>query len=163
MIEQYAVAALYLVPVLVAALVAFFVTREPHDEPQVRRYESPVTTPSPGAAPLFTESPGAASMTAASLGSPEVERRRVPGPRQPAGSERRTGLTTYRPAVGQKSIVHADRTLFHAALSAHVKSVALVARRAPAPAVLPAASVRRPTRHGRRASHRCAGNADAGS
>jgi hypothetical protein len=140
MIEQYAVAALYLVPVAVAALIAYFVTREPTDEPEL-------------AAP--------ARISTRAISS------RLSSPRDPWHDlyESESMLRAAGTAGSTATPLPTHGTLLNAALSAHFDAVSRASERRtggraiarPAPSHLPlrSVSVRRPTRHSRRAAHRC--------
>lgn len=137
MAEQYAGALLYLVPVLVAAIVAFVVTRPEKD---VDAESDPVADPI-GAAP---------PRPAAAL------RPYLPVQRTYQAPNRRTNPSTAAP-------VPPSPTLLHAALSSHFAAVATGATSASAPAsaqqpvIRPPrlVSIRRPARIPRRPVHRC--------
>lgn len=140
MAEQYAGALLYLVPVLVAAVVAFIVTRPERDD-----------------AP-------AGDLTDSTLPTPAVSR--VPGPpARPRVPQQRTYQPLNRRANPSTAAPNpaASPTLLHAALSSHLAAVSGAAAGAPAPlsAKLPVVrpgrlvSIRRPARIPRRPIHRC--------
>ncbi len=138
MTEQYAGALLYLVPVIVAAVVAFVVTRPEKDE-----------APAPAAAPLdaipatrriptqraYTTFPAAATPAATYTG----------------GNRRSTASAQQSP------------TLLHAALSSHLAAVSRTTTSAAAPlsskqpVIRPTrlVSIRRPARIPRRPLHQC--------
>jgi hypothetical protein len=125
--EQYAGALLYLVPVIVAAIVAFVVTRPEKDEP------------APAAA-----QPAPAPATV-----------RIPVQR-PAGSSAYTGSNRRMQAVAQQSptLLHAALSSHLAAVSRAATSSGAPLS---APVLRPArlVSIRRPTRIPRRPLHQC--------
>jgi hypothetical protein len=133
--EQYAGALLYLVPVLVAAVVAFIVTRPEKDD----------STPSLD--PDFVPTPPARPAA--------VTRPHIPAQRTYQPLNRRANPSTVAPVPSP--------TLLHAALSSHLAAVAgsAVSSTAPASAKQPAVrpsrlvSIRRPARIPRRPLHRC--------
>lgn len=151
MVEEYAVAALYLVPVAAAAVVAYLVTREPATASQVRQYELPQVSPRPIPAPRDPWEERYDRYIA------DVSRAKAAHPSQPSQHRRRAtdpgvpGAATSTPPADQP-------TLMHAALSAHLSTVSRQTRglRVPAHPIPNLASIRRPTRLGRRATHRCA-------
>ncbi|WP_432977760.1 hypothetical protein [Dactylosporangium sp. CA-233914] len=133
MAEQYAAVLLYLVPVLVAAVVAFIVTRPEKDD-------SPVDA-----------TPDAASPRVASVTRPHIPAQRTYQP-----LNRRANPSTAHPQPPAP-------TLLHAALSSHLAAVSGAAKSSTAPAsasrpaIRPArlVSIRRPARIPRRPAHRC--------
>ncbi|WP_433079399.1 hypothetical protein ACQP1P_40055 [Dactylosporangium sp. CA-052675] len=137
MAEQYAGALLYLVPVLVAAVVAFIVTRPEQDD-----------------APAETTLPMPADPTRAAA---PANRPRVPQQRTYQPLNRRANPSTAAPNPSSSP------TLLHAALSSHLAAVsgAAAGTTAPASSKLPAVrparlvSIRRPARIPRRPLHRC--------
>ncbi|MGI5236977.1 hypothetical protein [Dactylosporangium sp. CA-139066] len=143
MAEQYAGALLYLVPVVVAAVVAFIVTRPEKDAVEPSAAAPAIAGPPPGMA----------------------ERRRVAravGPR-PVVPQQRTYQPLNRRANPSTVAPQPSPTLLHAALSSHLAAVARSAGTsgAPASAKAPAlrpgrlVSIRRPARIPRRPIHRC--------
>ncbi|GAA3271605.1 hypothetical protein Dvina_45360 [Dactylosporangium vinaceum] len=134
MAEQYAGALLYLVPVLVAAVVAFIVTRPEKDDSEPSPQETAVLPPARPAA---------------------VSRPYIPAQRTYQPLNRRANPSTVAPQPSP--------TLLHAALSSHFAAVAGAATSASAPAsakqpaVRPSrlVSIRRPARIPRRPLHRC--------
>ncbi|WP_344610323.1 hypothetical protein [Dactylosporangium salmoneum] len=135
--EQYAGALLYLVPVVVAALVAFIVTRPEKDQEP----EAAAPTPPPG----FPE-------RRALPAAPKF----IPQQRTYQPLNRRANPSTAAPQPPSP-------TLLHAALSSHFAAVAAAtgASTAPASAKRPVVrpsrmvSIRRPARIPRRPVHRC--------
>lgn len=133
MTEQYAGALLYLVPVIVAAVVAFVVTRPERDEPVPA--QAPVDAiPAPRRIP--------------------TQRSYSPSPSAPAytGGNRRS-----------TAVPHQSPTLLHAALSSHLAAVSrtTTSTAAPLSAKQPVlrptrlVSIRRPARIPRRPLHQC--------
>jgi hypothetical protein len=147
MIEQYAVATLYLVPVAVAALIAYFVTREPDEE-----------TPVAGTAPRSPRVPAVKAPLVISPRDPWHDLYESESLLRAAGAAGSTTASTAGP-------VPTHGTLLNAALSAHFDAVSrasdrrtggrAIARPAASHLPLRSVSVRRPTRHSRRAAHRC--------
>lgn len=137
MTEQYAGALLYLVPVIVAAVVAFVVTRPEKDDP------APAAAPQ-DAIPATRRIP--AQRTYAPPASPS------------AGGGAYTGGNRRMQASAQQS-----PTLLHAALSSHLAAVSRTATShaaplsAKQPVLRPArlVSIRRPARIPRRPLHQC--------
>jgi hypothetical protein len=133
--EQYAGALLYLVPVIVAAVVAFVVTRPEKDEP------------APAEAPLD-----------AIPATRRIPTQRSYSPSPSAGASSYTGGNRRSTAVP-----HQSPTLLHAALSSHLAAVSRTATSAAAPlsAKQPVlrptrlVSIRRPARIPRRPLHQC--------
>jgi hypothetical protein len=135
--EQYAGALLYLVPVIVAAVVAFVVTRPEKDD----------------AATTATTAPAPLDAIAAARRVP-AQRTYSPAPPAPpyTGGNRRT------PAMP-----HQSPTLLHAALSSHLAAVSRTTTSAAAPlsskqpVLRPnrLVSIRRPARIPRRPLHQC--------
>jgi hypothetical protein len=131
--EQIAGALLYLVPVLVAAVVAFIVTRPEKDDAPLDEASSPPPRTGPAAA-----------------------RPRIPGQRTYQPLNRRANPSTAAPQPPSP-------TLLHAALSSHLAAVAGAATSPTAPlsskqpVVRPSrlVSIRRPARIPRRPLHRC--------
>jgi hypothetical protein len=141
--EQYAGALLYLVPVVVAAVVAFIVTRPEKDAVEPSTPPAPVPGPPSGMA----ERRGGSRAVA--------PRPFVPSQRTYQPLNRRANPSTAAPQLSP--------TLLHAALSSHLSAVAEGAGTsgAPASAKVPAVrpgrlvSIRRPARIPRRPIHRC--------
>ena len=138
MTEQYAGALLYLVPVIVAAVVAFVVTRPEKDE---------AATGTPAAAPLDAIPP-----------TRRIPSQRSYSPAPSAGASSYTGGNRRSTAVP-----HQSPTLLHAALSSHLAAVSRTATSAAAPlsskqpVLRPSrlVSIRRPARIPRRPLHQC--------
>ncbi|MFI5911555.1 hypothetical protein [Dactylosporangium sp. NPDC051541] len=134
MAEQYAGALLYLVPVLVAAVVAFIVTRPEKDDTTPALDETAILPPPRPAA---------------------TSRPHIPAQRTYQPLNRRANPSTVAPSPSP--------TLLHAALSSHLAAVAgaTTSSTAPASAKQPAVrpsrlvSIRRPARIPRRPLHRC--------
>jgi hypothetical protein len=141
--EQYAGALLYLVPVVVAAVVAFIVTRPEKDTAEPSTAPASVPGPPPGMADRRKGS-------------------RAPAPR-PFVPTQRTYQPLNRRANPSTVAPLPSPTLLHAALSSHLAAVAGSAgtsgapASAKAPAVRPGrlVSIRRPARIARRPIHRC--------
>ncbi|MER7003382.1 hypothetical protein ABT297_10085 [Dactylosporangium sp. NPDC000555] len=139
MAEQYAGALLYLVPVVVAAVVAFIVTRPEKD--------APAEPDAAGPPPQRPERRGA--------GASAATRPYVPAQRTHQPLNRRTDPPTVT--------LQPSPTLLHAALSSHLAAVSDAAGAAGTPAsakrpVVRSArlvSIRRPARIPRRPIHRC--------
>jgi hypothetical protein len=133
--EQYAGALLYLVPVIVAAVVAFVVTRPEKDE-------------EPAPAPLDTP-PAPRRIPAQRVHSPAASA--APASTYTGGNRRSSTLPQQSP------------TLLHAALSSHLAAVSRTTTSATAPLsakqplIRPSrlVSIRRPARIPRRPLHQC--------
>ncbi|WP_433049997.1 hypothetical protein [Dactylosporangium sp. CS-033363] len=132
MAEQYAGALLYLVPVLVAAVVAFIVTRPEKDEEP-----SPVVDALPRR-PVSS-----------------VSRPRIPGQRTYQPLNRRANPSTVAPSPSP-TLLHAALSS-HLAAVAGASASSSAPSSSSIPAVRPArlVSIRRPARIPRRAIHRC--------
>ncbi|WP_433209312.1 hypothetical protein ACQP00_44925 [Dactylosporangium sp. CS-047395] len=130
MVEQYAGALLYLVPVLVAAVVAFIVTRPEKDE---------------------EPSPVVDSLPPRPISS--VSRPRIPGQRTYQPLNRRANPSTVAPSPSP-TLLHAALSSHLAAVASASSSAPSSSS---IPAVRPArlVSIRRPARIPRRAIHRC--------
>jgi hypothetical protein len=132
--EQYAGALLYLVPVVVAAIVAFVVTRPEQDDP------------APAAAAALDAIPATRRIPTQRSYSPSGSASSYTG-----GNRRSTGTA------------HQSPTLLHAALSSHLAAVSRTATSAAAPlsskqpVLRPSrlVSIRRPARIPRRPLHQC--------
>lgn len=137
MTEQYAGALLYLVPVIVAAVVAFVVTRPEEDVP----------APTLDAAPSGRRIPAQRTYTAPPPST---------GSLSPTGSSAYTGGNRRTQASAQQS-----PTLLHAALSSHLAAVSRTAGSSNAPLSSPVVrparlvSIRRPARIPRRPLYQC--------
>ncbi|MFF5227024.1 hypothetical protein [Dactylosporangium sp. NPDC000521] len=128
MTEQYAGALLYLVPVVVAAIVAFMVTRPEKDEPAAAT-DAPPPAPRIPAQRVHTPAPAASSYTGSN-------RRMQPMPQQ------------------SPTLLHAALSSHLAAVSRTATSTSAPHS---APSIRPArlVSIRRPARIPRRPLHQC--------
>jgi hypothetical protein len=150
--EQYAGALLYLVPVLVAAVVAFVVTRPEKNATEQDAAERDLRAP--GA--VYRGAPVAGPADAAAFRPAAPVPPHVPAQRTYQPLNRRANPSTAAP-------VPPSPTLLHAALSSHLAAVAGGATSSSAPAssrqpvIRPSrlVSIRRPARIPRRPVHRC--------